>query len=401
MTQSKSRKFSIIIPTRDRSDTLRHSLKTVTAQGYDCLEIIVSDNASEDNTRAVVEQADDNRIRYINTGARVSMSENWEFALSHVTGDWLTIIGDDDAILPKCFETVNTIVAVTGVQAVRSAVCSYTWPHEDGSSGRLSVPMQTGFEVRNSKKWLNSVLLGKAEYSTLPMLYNGGFVSMEVIRSAMRQDRFYRSCIPDVYSAIVFSNLLSKYAYCFQPLAINGASKHSTGTSKFSKSTSDKRPVQKFLSEGNIPFHSSVPMTDLGEFPKSLQAFLYESCERFAEIVPTCVRIPPNMQLRTILATAGSRRNEIDPWAKKFAAQHQLDYDSIARIANRDSQRHRFWKLVSRLKTCADVDFTSEMHAIADAYQASVVADATLQSKSFLPSRIVRRIASKITRVAS
>ncbi len=44
-------RFTIIIPTRERAATLEHALRTVTDQDFASLEIIVSDNASTDNTR--------------------------------------------------------------------------------------------------------------------------------------------------------------------------------------------------------------------------------------------------------------------------------------------------------------------------------------------------------------
>jgi cellulose synthase/poly-beta-1,6-N-acetylglucosamine synthase-like glycosyltransferase len=64
-------KFNVIIPTRERMDTLRHCLRTVVAQDYDPLNIIVSDNFSQDGTREVVAEFNDPRITYVNTGRRV------------------------------------------------------------------------------------------------------------------------------------------------------------------------------------------------------------------------------------------------------------------------------------------------------------------------------------------
>ena len=76
--------FTVVIPTRERCDTLEHSLRTCVTQDYDNLEILISDNFSQDRTREVVESFNDKRIRYINTGKRLSMTDNFEFALSHV-----------------------------------------------------------------------------------------------------------------------------------------------------------------------------------------------------------------------------------------------------------------------------------------------------------------------------
>ena len=113
----QSRRFTVVIPTRERCDTLEYSLRTLTEQPYPHLEIIVSDNDSADATRDVVRANGDPRIRYINTGRRLSMSGNWEFALAHVTEGWVTFLGDDDGLVPNCFERVNEIVDRTGVRA--------------------------------------------------------------------------------------------------------------------------------------------------------------------------------------------------------------------------------------------------------------------------------------------
>ena len=113
-------KFTIIIPTRERADVLVHSLHTVVAQDYEDLTIIVSDNFSQDNTKQVVDSFHDPRIKYINTGRRVSMSHNWEFALSHVKDGWVSIIGDDDGLMPGALTTVADIIRKTGCQAITS-----------------------------------------------------------------------------------------------------------------------------------------------------------------------------------------------------------------------------------------------------------------------------------------
>src|SRR5262249_50277228 len=83
-------KFTVIVPTRERADTLYYCLQTIIRQKYDNLEILVSDNFSHDNTEQVVRNIGDSRIRYVNTGRRLDMSRNFEFALSHVKNGWVT-----------------------------------------------------------------------------------------------------------------------------------------------------------------------------------------------------------------------------------------------------------------------------------------------------------------------
>ena len=76
--RSPGRKVSVVIPTRERHDTLYHCLRTVVDQDVDDLEIVVSDNASSSDTRDVVESFRSPRMKYVNTGQRLSMTHNFE-----------------------------------------------------------------------------------------------------------------------------------------------------------------------------------------------------------------------------------------------------------------------------------------------------------------------------------
>lgn len=111
--------FTIIIPTRERSDTLRFSIANALSQDYGNFEVLVSDNNSMDDTKDVVLSFRDERLRYVNTSKRVSMSENWEFALNHVARGWVTLLGDDDALLPGALRRVNEIINKTRLLAIR------------------------------------------------------------------------------------------------------------------------------------------------------------------------------------------------------------------------------------------------------------------------------------------
>ena len=51
--------FTVVIPTRERYDMLEYALRTCVMQDYDNLDIIVSDNFSQDRTREVVESFKD------------------------------------------------------------------------------------------------------------------------------------------------------------------------------------------------------------------------------------------------------------------------------------------------------------------------------------------------------
>src|SRR5262245_30208092 len=93
-------RFSVVIPTRERAGTLRHSLRTCLEQDFDDYEIVVCDNCSSTATRQVVDEADSPRVRYVRADRPLAMSANWELAVAAARGEYVTVLGDDDGLLP-------------------------------------------------------------------------------------------------------------------------------------------------------------------------------------------------------------------------------------------------------------------------------------------------------------
>jgi len=256
-SESGKVKFTIIIPTRERCDTLESALETCVSQDYGNLEIIVSDNFSQDRTKEVVDSFKDNRIRCINPGKRVSMSDNWEFALSHVHSGYVMYLGDDDGILPGALTELNEIINETHSEAISWKSAGYCWPEciSENSGNMLTIPLKDSLIKRNSKEMLKEVAGFRMCYYELPMLYRG-LVSYSAIKRASESGRFFHSMIPDVYSGIAIACITETYYYSSKPYTIEGISHHSTGAAIFN--AADKKSEKKFLSEENIPFHSRM-----------------------------------------------------------------------------------------------------------------------------------------------
>lgn len=298
-------KFNVIVPTRERSDTLHYTLRTVVGQTYRNLNILVSDNFSSDRTRQVTESFADPRIRYINTGKRVSMAHNWEFALNHVDEGWVTFLGDDDGMLPGALERVAHVIAQTGTSALVSQWRFYFWPNTSPQPGRLTVPCAEGFEVRNCRRWLSRLMSGRAEYRDLPYLYTGGFARVDLINAAREQrqgKRFFCSMNPDVYSAVALASVAQSYVLLREPVCVMGVSSHSNGASNFGSGT-PKGPGDLYYSEPNIPFH---PALGHGRV-KAIELLVYESYLQSLHLHGNSLGISLPSQLALALARADSR----------------------------------------------------------------------------------------------
>ena len=392
--------FTIIVPTRNRGDTLKYALQTLVAIDDDRLEILVSDNASDDQTRDIVSAVRDPRLRYVNTGRRLGMSQNWELGLGHARGDWIGYLGDDDGLLPDALSRLRTIIADTKVRAVRGALCRYSWPSLTGI-GKLLVPLGRDVVVRESDAQLRRVLRGEADYLSLPALYNGGFAERALLdRARDDQGRFFRSRIPDVYSGIVLGHLTDRFAYSEMPFAVNGASIHSTGTSQFSRSSDParKKAAQEFLQEETLPFHPAVPLNRDGGIPRSIHALVLESWYQARERFPDMPDIPPQRQLEDVLVDASGREG-IAAWAEDFAMPKGLD----ARRALRASMLRRW---LARGRAVRDRVWLRQWHSglapgqaiptVADATRLAAQVIASPPAPAALPLRNAGRVARKL-----
>ena len=369
-------KFTVIIPTRERSDVLAETIRSVLAQDYENLEIIVSDNFSCDDTESVVLSFETNKIKYINTGKRVSMSHNWEFAINHASEGWITILGDDDAIIPGALNRVNKIINETGTLAIRSNGCSFAWPSLLYKKyGKLNLSLKKGYRTVLSEIALKAVLNGDLPYNKLPVLYNGGFIHTSLIKKAKESTKnFFMSMTPDVYSGIVFSLLTQEYIYVNEPLAINGASHHSGGTATFEgiKKNRSYDPAKKFFSEENIPFHKDLPLVEESRPVKSIQAIVYEAYLQAASFhYLKNLKITKDQQLKIILQTSGPHSKEVVSWGRQFAKLHGISFDKIKIKRKNDVLKAvgRFMNLINRFSIEGN-----EKVPLNNVYEASVVA---------------------------
>lgn len=258
-------RFSVILPTRERADTLVSSLRTCTTQDDPDLEIIVSDNFSQDHTREVVKMADDARILYVNPQQRLGMSQNWEFGLSHATGDYVMFLGDDDGLLPDAVEALRELAVTSGrPDAIAWKDATYHWPDhpEHATRGLLTVPLRKSVKVVSAPAMLKDVISMKVPWMRLPWLYRSLVSRTAIDRVIGRSGRFFCSQIPDVYSGIAIASVIDSYYCSERPYAINGASGYSTGTSQFA--AAHKGPATLFATEPNIPFHPTLDFASAG-----------------------------------------------------------------------------------------------------------------------------------------
>lgn len=108
-------KFSVLLPTRNRLEYLRYAVETVRRQDYGDWEVVVSDNASEEDIGGYVRGLADSRVKYLRSECFLSVTDNWNRSLDQSSGDFVIMLGDDDGLLQGYFSHAMDLIAQFGI----------------------------------------------------------------------------------------------------------------------------------------------------------------------------------------------------------------------------------------------------------------------------------------------
>jgi glycosyltransferase involved in cell wall biosynthesis len=99
--------ISVCIPSYNRGGILHLCLDSVLAQTYTNIEVVVADNASSDDTPAVLRsyQERDPRVRSFRNPETVTAFANHNVVLAEAKGDYVLILHSDDELVPDALET--------------------------------------------------------------------------------------------------------------------------------------------------------------------------------------------------------------------------------------------------------------------------------------------------------
>ena len=135
--------FIIVIPTRQRHETIPFAIKTVLQQSFSDYEIVIADNCSSHETYDIVCELDNQKIKYFRSDSPLSMSDNWENAVSRATGQYVIVFGDDDGLVDGSLLYLHKIIKETGIELIRWERVYYSWPNIEPNefANYLAIPL--------------------------------------------------------------------------------------------------------------------------------------------------------------------------------------------------------------------------------------------------------------------
>ena len=95
-TVQRSGLCSVVIPTSNRKNRLLRTIRSIQAQTYESLEIVVSNDGSTDGTPEAVDALNDPRIVLVSSDRRTGVSEARNRGIAASSGEFIAVCDDDD-----------------------------------------------------------------------------------------------------------------------------------------------------------------------------------------------------------------------------------------------------------------------------------------------------------------
>ncbi len=194
------------------------------------------------------------------------MTENWNLAVGNTSGEWVILLGGDDAIRRNALLKIEQVIESTDVESITWSQSFYTWDNfgVPDKSQLLFIPPATN-EIVVSDVIFQFSKFNVGEFSDLPTIYYG-CIKRSLIDRALESGPLFESRCPDLFSSVIFGFLTTSFARINNPLTIAGFSgsssitAHLTNLESLSEVTLD---AKNLLSNSNVSRHKLIPELNL------------------------------------------------------------------------------------------------------------------------------------------
>lgn len=395
--------LSIVVPTHNRSVYAISCIEAVLRLKADDLQMVVSDTSTDRKLYSWLHgdgraHLDDPRFVYNKIDTPSNVTKNHEDAMALASGDYVSVIGDDDCITSAAIDAARWAAAhdVSAVSQTQTSI--YAWPDfrsqlaRTGHAARLYVPRGEGRARWRDADLDLSAALNRACQSTdgLPRTYHG-IVRADLFQQIRaRTGSFYNASSPDMWAAVGVASLIERYCEVDLPLSISGISSGSnSGRSAMNTHKGDLSSdpqtkefqdrgwpagVPRFFSVETVWAHAGLTAVGMLR-PETADQFNY------ARLLALCTMRHPDFQVAieeaTEQASALLGRDILPEIAREISKERRARWKYLARRALLPTAAHGR-RYFARLPSVAAASARYERYA---------------RSKGFSFERIARQLA--------
>jgi hypothetical protein len=227
--------LSVIIPTT-RPHYLKYSLASVLAQSDQDLEVIIAFNPPHAGV-TLGDIGNDPRVSVVNAPSFLPMHDNWDNGFKRATGEWVTLLGDDDCYVPHAVNRMRNAIAAMG----DSDMLLWTWggyiapdcPIPKAGCG--TIPAYSGRLFSKSTAEVGRMLYGFNPYMKrwVPSIMRGAVRRKYVAMACERSGYFCHPLTPDFGAAAQIIALGKRISLLDLPLLILQTTRDSMAAAGF------------------------------------------------------------------------------------------------------------------------------------------------------------------------
>lgn len=243
-------KYSILIPTKNRSKYAIQAIKSALDCNHINFEVIVQDCSDNDELKNEIDHSHRN-LKYFRSPTGSSMTENWNNAIINSDGDYVTIIGDDDAIISDALLWADFYLRQEKVDIINGISATYQWPDCGFIPWRNMLAFHTGmnFKIQHDcKSVLQRALRYQPGIGTGPGIYRN-FISRSLLkRIHQKRGAYILDAIPDFDSGHIGLALANGMIKSDRTLFVSGHSSVSnSGRMRFTKA--QQKSLEEFAGD--------------------------------------------------------------------------------------------------------------------------------------------------------
>ena len=258
-----------MIPTKNRSEYTLNVVKQILGITHSGFELIIQDNSDNDELKTLLgDYLNDQRVKYYYSKEIRSFVSNFSIGIGNCTGEYVTIIGDDDGISPQIIEVADW-ASKNGIDAITPSLPAvYYWPHSGvntkDDNGRLTMTqISCSVSAVNTNQELRQFFKNGCQnylsYS-LAKVYHGIVRKSILQKIKIQTGNYVGGLSPDIYLSVACSLLIEKVWIIDFPLTIAGICKKSgSSDSATGKHTGNLRDAPHFRGHANYVWSDRVP----------------------------------------------------------------------------------------------------------------------------------------------
>ena len=113
---------SVCIPVFNGRNYIKDCINSVLKQSYTNFELLIVDNCSIDETQSLVENYNDERIRYIRNNLNIGALNNFNKCIEMAAGEYFVLLPHDDILLPGALKEFVSALENKNIGLVYSAL---------------------------------------------------------------------------------------------------------------------------------------------------------------------------------------------------------------------------------------------------------------------------------------